>query len=223
MSHRFSGIRRLALATALFGAAASAQAVTEIQFWHAMTGANNDRINDFAKNFNESQKDYKVNAVFKGSYAEAMAAAIAAYRAGSAPTIVQVQEVGTATMMSAKGAIKPVHQVMADAGEKFDPKILHSGGGRLLHEHQGPDAVVPVQQLDDGLLLQHGRVREGGPRSQARAGDVARGDGSRGEDQGGGRLDLQLHDGLAVVGAARKLLGVAQHGFRHQGKRLRRQ
>jgi sn-glycerol 3-phosphate transport system substrate-binding protein len=26
-------------------------------------------------------------------------------------------------MMSAKGAIKPVHQVMADAGEKFDPKI----------------------------------------------------------------------------------------------------
>ena len=25
-------------------------------------------------------------------------------------------------MMSAKGAIKPVQQVMADAGEKFDPK-----------------------------------------------------------------------------------------------------
>ena len=119
MSHRLS---RFVLAAALFGAAASAQAVTEIQFWHAMTGANNDRINDFAKKFNESQKDYKVNAVFKGSYPEAMAAAIAAYRAGSAPAILQVFEVGTATMMSAKGAIKPVHQVMADAGEKFDPK-----------------------------------------------------------------------------------------------------
>src|SRR5664279_566529 len=123
MSHRVSLFRRLALAAALAGFAAHAQAVIEIQFWHAMTGANNDRIIDFAKKFNESQTEYKVNAVFKGSYAEALAAAIAAYRAGSAPAILQVFEVGTATMMSAKGAIKPVHQVMADAGEKFDPKI----------------------------------------------------------------------------------------------------
>jgi len=123
MSRRFSRIRRFVLAAALGGAAASAQAVTEVQFWHGMTGANNDRIIDFAKRFNESQSEYKVNAVFKGSYPEAMAAAIAAYRAGSAPAILQVFEVGTATMMSAKGAIKPVHQVMADAGEKFDPKI----------------------------------------------------------------------------------------------------
>ena len=123
MSRRFSRIRRFVLAAALGGAAASAQAVTEVQFWHGMTGANNDRIIDFAKRFNESQSEYKVNAVFKGSYPEAMAAAIAAYRAGSAPAILQVFEVGTATMMSARGAIKPVHQVMADAGEKFDPKI----------------------------------------------------------------------------------------------------
>ena len=122
MSQRISVFRRVAVAAALIAFAASAQAVVEVQFWHAMTGANNDRINDFAKKFNESQSEYKVNAVFKGSYPEALSAAIAAYRAGSAPAILQVQEVATATMMSAKGAIKPVHQVMADAGEKFDPK-----------------------------------------------------------------------------------------------------
>ncbi len=122
MAHGISVFRRLVVAATVLAFAASAQAVTEIQFWHAMTGANNDRINDFAKKFNESQKDYKVNAVFKGSYPEAMASAIAAYRAGSAPAILQVQEVGTATMMSAKGAIKPVYEVMAGAGEKFDPK-----------------------------------------------------------------------------------------------------
>src|SRR3954466_11991910 len=102
MPHRIVRLRRLAFAIALSGAAMSAHAVTEIQFWHAMTGANNDRIIDFAKRFNESQGEYKVNAVFKGSYPEAMAAAIAAYRAGSAPAILQVFEVGTATMMSAK-------------------------------------------------------------------------------------------------------------------------
>lgn len=113
---------RAVLAAALFGLAAQAQAVTEIQWWHAMTGANNDRVNAFAKRFNDSQSDYKVTAVFKGSYPEAMAGAIAAYRAGNAPALLQVFEVGTATMMSAKGAIKPVYQVMADAGEKFDTK-----------------------------------------------------------------------------------------------------
>jgi sn-glycerol 3-phosphate transport system substrate-binding protein len=93
----------------------------ELQWWHAMTSVNGDRINAIAADFNATQSDYKVTPVFKGSYAETMTAAIAAYRAGNAPAIVQVFEVGTATMMAAKGAIKPVYQLMADAGEKFDP------------------------------------------------------------------------------------------------------
>ncbi len=122
MSIRLPRAVQLALASASLAFAASAHAVVEIQWWHAMTGANNDRVNAFAKRFNESQKDYKVNAVFKGSYPEAMAAAIAAYRAGNAPHLLQVFEVGTATMMAAKGAVKPVYEVMSEAGEKFDPK-----------------------------------------------------------------------------------------------------
>jgi len=113
---------RVALTVALFGASVAAQAQTEIQWWHSMTGALNDRVNEFAKGFNESQKDYKVVAVYKGSYPESMAAAIAAFRAGNAPHVLQVFEVGTATMMSAKGAIKPVAEVMRQAGEPFDPK-----------------------------------------------------------------------------------------------------
>src|SRR6185436_12246721 len=59
---------------------------------------------------------------FKGTYPESMTAAIAAYRAGSAPHLLQVFEVGTATMMAAKGAIVPVAKVMTDAQEPFDPK-----------------------------------------------------------------------------------------------------
>ena len=51
-----------------------------------------------------------------------MNAGIAAFRAGNAPHIIQVFEVGTATMMSATGAIKPVYQMMTEAGEPFDPK-----------------------------------------------------------------------------------------------------
>src|SRR5947208_14670197 len=103
----------------LLSGAAGAQ--TEIQWWHSMSGQHNAKINQIAGGFNASQKDYKVVPVFKGSYPESMTAAIAAFRAGSPPHIVQVFEVGTATMMAAKGAIKPVYQLMADAGEKFDP------------------------------------------------------------------------------------------------------
>ena len=106
----------------VFACAVSAHAVTEIQWWHSMTGANGDRINAMADGFNKSQGNYKVTAVYKGSYDESMTAAIAAFRAGKAPNIVQVFEVGTATMMSAKGAIVPVYKLMKDAGEKFDPK-----------------------------------------------------------------------------------------------------
>lgn len=122
MFHRIVALSRFAAVIALAGFAVSAHAVTEIQWWHAMTGANNDRVNALAKRFNESQSDYKVNAVYKGSYPEAMAAAVAAFRAGNAPHILQVFEVGTATMMGAKGAIKPVQEVMSEAGEKFDVK-----------------------------------------------------------------------------------------------------
>jgi len=102
--------------------ATAAQAQTEVQWWHSMTGALGEALNGLATKFNDSQKEYKVVAVYKGSYPESMTAAIAAFRAGNAPHILQVFEVGTATMMAAKGAIVPVAKLMADAKEPFDPK-----------------------------------------------------------------------------------------------------
>jgi sn-glycerol 3-phosphate transport system substrate-binding protein len=102
--------------------AVPAQAQTEIHWWHSMGGALGEKVNELASKFNASQKDYKVMPVYKGQYPESMTAAIAAFRAGNAPHILQVFEVGTATMMAARGAIVPVAKVMADAGEPFDAK-----------------------------------------------------------------------------------------------------
>jgi sn-glycerol 3-phosphate transport system substrate-binding protein len=102
-------------------AAAAAQAQTEIQWWHSMTAVNQETVNALAADFNSRQSQYKVVPVYKGGYDESMTAAIAAFRAGNAPDILQVFEVGTATMMASKGAIIPVSKVMADAGKKFDP------------------------------------------------------------------------------------------------------
>lgn len=118
-------IKKIAGAAAVLAACTFAQgayAVTEIQWWHSMEGALNDKVNEIATKFNASQSDYKIVPVYKGQYDESLAAGIAAFRAGNAPAILQVFEVGTATMMNAKGAIVPVAKIMKDAGEKFDPK-----------------------------------------------------------------------------------------------------
>ena len=116
---------KLQLSAAAFALAAfalPAQAQTQIQWWHAMSGPLGDWVNDLAKDFNASQKDYVVVPTYKGSYGEAFTAAMAAYRAGNAPDILQVYEVGTASMMAAKGAVKPVGEVLTMGGAKFDAK-----------------------------------------------------------------------------------------------------
>lgn len=115
-------IKHLLLTAVAAAAMGSAQAATEIQWWHSMSGVTNEWVNDLAKQFNESQSDYKILPTFKGTYDESMTAAIAAFRSGNAPEVLQVFEVGTATMMAARGATVPVGKVMKDAGVAFDPK-----------------------------------------------------------------------------------------------------
>jgi sn-glycerol 3-phosphate transport system substrate-binding protein len=110
-----------AFAATLIGPIAVAMAEPlELQWWHAMTAVIADRVNRIAADFHASQTAYKIVPVFKGSYAETMNAGVAAYRAGNAPHVIQIFEVGTATMMAAKGAVKPVYQLMAEVGEPFD-------------------------------------------------------------------------------------------------------
>ncbi|MGR3460218.1 MAG: sn-glycerol-3-phosphate ABC transporter substrate-binding protein UgpB [Roseovarius sp.] len=109
----------LAATTALSPLAATAQ--TEIQFWHAFTGRLGELVAEQVATFNESQSEYSVNATHKGNYSETLNAGIAAFRAGEQPHILMVFEVGTATMMGAEGAIKPVYEVMEEANADFDP------------------------------------------------------------------------------------------------------
>ena len=110
-----------AILAALLAIATPANAVVELHWWHAMTGGNNDVIVKLSNEFNAAQSDYKLVPTYKGSYPDTLNAGIAAFRAGNAPHILQVFEVGTATMMAATGAVKPVHVLMKEAGEKFDP------------------------------------------------------------------------------------------------------
>lgn len=109
----------LAITTALSPLAAMAQ--TEVQFWHAFTGRLGELVKGQVEEFNASQDEFVVVESHKGNYSETLNAGIAAFRAGEQPHILMVFEVGTATMMSAEGAIKPVYEVMAESGASFDP------------------------------------------------------------------------------------------------------
>jgi sn-glycerol 3-phosphate transport system substrate-binding protein len=133
----------LAALITLGATALPAAAQTEIQWWHSMTGALGERVTEMADGFNSAQNTYKVVPVYKGSYGESMTAAIAAFRAGTAPHIVQVFEVGTATMMGAKGAIKPVYQVMKESGQKFDPKAYVSAVAGYYTDRKGNMLSLP--------------------------------------------------------------------------------
>ena len=101
----------------------TAQAVTEINWWHAHGGRLGEKVNAIAAGFNKLQNKYKVVATYKGNYADTMTAGIAAFRSKNPPHILQVFEVGTASMMAAKGAIKPVYDVMGESGLPFDPNV----------------------------------------------------------------------------------------------------
>ena len=61
---RISGFAAGFAAFATLLSTSSAFAVTEISWWHAMTGANNEVVEQLSKEFNESQSDYKIVPVF---------------------------------------------------------------------------------------------------------------------------------------------------------------
>ena len=94
-----------------------------VEFWFGLGKPLGDVLEAIVMDFNKSQDKYYVDAIYKGAYVDTMNAAIAAFRAGKAPHIVQMFEVGTATMMAAKGAIKPVHQLAQETGWALDPSI----------------------------------------------------------------------------------------------------
>jgi len=100
----------------------STYAATDVQFWHAFTGRLGELVAEQVETFNSSQSDYKIVASHKGNYSETLNAGIAAFRAKEQPHVLMVFEVGTATMMGAKGAVKPIFEVMKDAGADFDPE-----------------------------------------------------------------------------------------------------
>jgi sn-glycerol 3-phosphate transport system substrate-binding protein len=111
----------LVVAAAVLLAAAPARAVTDVMWWHAMSGELGRQVEKLAADFNATQSEYRIVPSYKGNYTETVTAAIFAFRSRGQPAIVQVNEIATATMMAAKGATYPVFELMRDEAEEFLP------------------------------------------------------------------------------------------------------
>jgi sn-glycerol 3-phosphate transport system substrate-binding protein len=142
--------------------APQAQAQIEIQWWHSMGGQLGEALNELANKFNAEQKDYKIVTSYRGSYPESMTAAIAAFRAGQAPHILQVFEVGTATMMAAKGAIKPVYQLMKEQGEPFEPKAYLPTVTGYYSDPQGNMLSLPFNSSTALFYIDRNKFKQAG-------------------------------------------------------------
>ena len=127
-----------------------------------MTGGNNDVIVKLASEFNAAQSDYKLVPTYKGSYPDTLNAGIAAFRAGNAPHILQVFEVGTATMMAATGAVKPVHVLMKESGEKFDPNNYLAAVAGYYSTSKGEMLSLPFNSSSTVMWLNKDAFKKAG-------------------------------------------------------------
>ena len=173
-------------------------------------------VDKFAADFNKSQSAYKLNAIYKGNYTETMTQAIAAFRAKQQPHIVQVFEVGTATMIAAegKGAIYPVWKLMKDAGISFDQSVYLPAVISYYTTTDGKLLSLPFNSSTPVLWYNKTKLKELGldpPEDlEAALGGCRKSQSCR--CQGAGVLRL------AVLDTDRELCCLAQHITRHSRK-----
>ena len=161
-------LRKLSLAatvaTSLAAASlwASAASAAEIQFWHAFTGRLGELVAEQIETFNKSQDEHTVVGAHKGNYSETLNAGIAAFRAGEQPHILMVFEVGTATMMAAEGAFKPVYEVMEEAGASFDPDAYIGSVKGYYTTTDGKMLSLPFNSSTPVLWVNRDKLKEAG-------------------------------------------------------------
>src|SRR5260370_34590679 len=78
---------RLAAAAAVVAFASPAQAVTDIMWWHAMSGELGRQLDKLAADFNASQSEYRIVPGYQGNYTATLNPAIFAFRPPRTPAI----------------------------------------------------------------------------------------------------------------------------------------
>lgn len=156
-------IKKISLtATVLAFSATSSLAATNISWWHGMAGRNGEVINEISVKFNEAQSTCSLTPVSKGTYEEALASGIAAFRSGEQPNILQVFDAGAATIINAKGAVIPAEDLINNAGYTFNREDFIDGVRYFYADSDGKfvgmpfNSSAPIMYINDEALKKAG-------------------------------------------------------------------
>ena len=87
-------------------ALSKAAGVTEVTFWHSMTGTNGEVLQSLIDKFNEANKDkIHVTGTFQGAYDPALQKYQAAMQSKTTPSLAQVYDIGSRFMMDSGAAV----------------------------------------------------------------------------------------------------------------------
>ena len=196
---------------------------TRITLWHAMSATLGEEINKLIAAFNASQDQVEVTGLFKGVYKDLMTSVAAAWRAGQAPHIAQVFEVGTQTMLSSGPVIKPVWQLAQDTGVKLDPNAYIPAVRGYYSQPDGKLMSMPFNSSTCIVWYNKDAFEKGRPRSGKVPGDLAGSrDRLRGRCATKGASAVSGDHRLGRLGAFRAVQRDPQSSLRHRGERLQR-
>jgi sn-glycerol 3-phosphate transport system substrate-binding protein len=142
--------------------ALSAQARTTVIMWHSMAGSLGQILQTIVTQYNQSQNKYFVKAQYKGNYSESLTSAIASFRAHRAPEIVQVFEVGTATMLGSRGAIVPFYQLMQQNHIQLPSKEFMPAIGGYYANSKGQLMALPFNSSSPVLYYNKNAFKKAG-------------------------------------------------------------
>ncbi|MBM7539919.1 ABC transporter substrate-binding protein [Amphibacillus cookii] len=95
------------------------EAPVEVVFWHAMGGALQDALDQIVDQYNQGQDQVIVKAEYQGTYDEALTKFNSIAGTDSAPTMMQVFEIGTKSMINS-GGIEPIQTFVDQDGYDMD-------------------------------------------------------------------------------------------------------
>ncbi|AOZ91018.1 ABC transporter substrate-binding protein [Paenibacillus crassostreae] len=95
----------------------------KVVWWHSMSGGLGEAVDKLVADFNSSQENVQVEAVFQGTYDESLNKLKAAMDSDSSPALMQVYEIGSRFMIDTD-AVTPV-QTFIDQ-EKYDISSLEA-------------------------------------------------------------------------------------------------
>ena len=134
---------------------------TEIILWHSFSGELGSQFNARVSEFNHGQTSYRVKPIYKGDYISALTSFAAAFQAKQPPALMQVFEVGTSSMLTPPGVIKPVEELLREQDKPLPKASFFPAVRAFYSDHDQLQALplntsVPVIFYNADLLQKMG-------------------------------------------------------------------